>query len=59
MIIGRTINILAPVVPIQLESKVPIARKITLTLGEPARSPSNVMLPATQNRPNNRTIKVR
>ena len=55
----RTISILAPVVPTQLESMVPKSRSPTLILGEPARSPSSVILPDTQNRPNNKTINVR
>ena len=59
LITGRTINILAPVVPTQLESMVPKSRSPTLILGEPARSPSRVILPATQNRPNSNTINVR
>ena len=59
LITGRTINILAPVVPTQLESMVPKSRSPTLILGEPARSPSSVILPDTQNRPNNKTINVR
>ena len=37
--IGRIISILAPVVPIQLESNVPIRRSTTLTFGLPAKSP--------------------
>lgn len=56
---GRTINILAPVVPIQLDNSVPIVRRMIFTLGEPARSPSIVIFPATQNNPNNSTINVR
>ena len=56
---GRTISILAPVVPIQLERKVPIPRRITFTLGEPTRLPSTVMLPATQNKPKSSTMNVR
>ena len=56
---GRTISMLAPVVPTRLESMVPNSSRATLTRGEPARSPSRVMLPATQNRPNSSTIKVR
>ena len=56
---GRTISILAPVVPIQLDSMVPIRRSPTLMRGDPARSPSRVILPDTQNRPNSRMIKVR
>ncbi len=56
---GRTISILAPVVPIQLDSSVPIVSRMIFTLGEPARSPSMVIFPATQNRPNSNTIKVR
>ena len=59
LIMGRTISILAPVVPTMLARKVPKSSRATLTRGEPARSPSNVMLPATQNRPNSSTIKVR
>ena len=59
LITGRTISILAPVVPIQLDSRVPISRSPTLTRGDPARSPSMVILPATQNNPNSRMIKVR
>ena len=58
-IIGRIISILAPVVPIQLESNVPIRRSTTLTFGLPAKSPWRLILPATQKRPNKRTIKVR
>lgn len=50
---------LAPVVPIQLESSVPRASSPTFTLGEPARSPDIVMLPETQNRPKSRIINVR
>ena len=57
LITGRTINILAPVVPTQLESMVPKSRSPTLILGEPARSPSRVILPATQNRPNSKYNK--
>ena len=57
--IGRIISILAPVVPIQLESRVPNASSPTLILGEPARSPDMVILPDTQNNPNKSTIKVR
>ena len=45
---GRTISILEPVVPIQLDSTVPMERRTTFTQGEPARSPSKVMLPDTQ-----------
>ena len=56
---GRTISILAPVVPIQLDSMVPIRRSPTLMRGDPARSPSRVILPDTQNKPNSRMIKVR
>jgi len=59
LISGRTKSILAPVVPIQLESSVPNARNMALTAGEPARFPSSVILPDTQNNPNNNTIKVR
>ena len=59
LITGRTISILAPVVPIQLESSVPSAKSPTFTRGEPARSPDMVILPETQNRPNSRMIKVR
>ena len=59
LITGRTISILAPVVPIQLDNRVPSARSPTLILGEPAKSPSTVMLPDTQNNPNNRMINVR
>ena len=59
LITGRTISMLAPVVPIQLESRVPSARSPTFTLGEPAKSPSTVMLPDTQNSPNNKMINVR
>ena len=59
LITGRTINMLAPVVPIQLDNKVPIVSKMIFTRGEPARSPSIVILPDTQNRPNNNTINVR
>ena len=59
LMIGRIISILAPVVPIQLESRVPSAKSPTFTLGEPARSPDIVMLPDTQNNPNRRMIKVR
>ena len=56
---GRTMSILAPVVPIQLESSVPNASRHAFTLGDPAKSPPIVMLPDTQNNPNNRTINVR
>ena len=56
---GRIISILAPVVPIQLESSVPRASSPTFTLGEPARSPDMVILPDTQNKPNSKTINVR
>ena len=59
LINGRTRSILAPVVQITLESNVPIASNPVLILGEPANSPSSVILPATQNRPNNSTINVR
>ena len=59
LITGRTISILAPVVPIQLARKVPSASRPTLTRGEPAKSPSMVILPDTQNRPNNRMMNVR
>ena len=59
LITGRTMSMLAPVVPIQLDSTVPRSRRNTLIRGEPARSPSREILPATQNRPNNSTIKVR
>ena len=59
LITGRTISMLAPVVPIQLDSTVPSRSSSTLIRGEPARSPSREMLPATQNRPNSSTIKVR
>ena len=59
LITGRTMSMLAPVVPIQLDSTVPRSRRNTLIRGEPARSPSREMLPATQNRPNSSTIKVR
>ena len=59
LIMGRTISMLAPVVPTQLLSRVPNSKRPTLMRGEPARSPSSVMLPATQNRPNSNTIKVR
>ena len=59
LIMGRTISMLAPVVPIQLESMVPIRRRPTLMRGEPARSPSRVMLPETQKRPNSKMINVR
>ena len=58
-IIGRIISILAPVVPMQLDKSVPKASRHTLTRGEPAKSPSIVMLPETQKSPNKRTIKVR
>ena len=56
---GRIITMDAPVVPIQEASRVPISSRLTLVLGVPARSPSRQMLPATQNRPNSSTIKVR
>ena len=59
LIIGRTSSILAPVVPIQLDNKVPNAKNKAFTAGEPARLPSSVIFPDTQNRPNNKTIKVR
>lgn len=59
LIMGRTISILAPVVPMQLERSVPRARRPTFTLGEPAKSPSIVIFPDTQNNPNKSTIKVR
>ena len=58
-ITGRTISILAPVVPMQLANRVPMARSPTLILGEPAKSPSMVIFPETQNRPKSRMIKVR
>ena len=58
LIIGRTMSILAPVVPTQLDNRVPKRSSMVLTRGEPARSPSSVILPDTQNRPNNNTIKV-
>ena len=52
LITGRTISILAPVVPIQLDNSVPNARSADVNpRGEPARSPSMVMLPDTQNSP--------
>ena len=56
---GRTMSMLAPVVPMQLASRVPRTRSTVLILGEPAKSPSIVMLPDTQNSPNNRMINVR
>ena len=59
LMIGRIINILAPVVPIQLDNRVPSARSPTLILGEPARSPDRVILPDTQNNPKRRTMNVR
>ena len=59
LITGRTISILAPVVPIQLARRVPSANSPTLILGDPAKSPSMVILPETQNSPNRRTINVR
>ena len=59
LITGRTISMLAPVVPIQLESRVPNSSSPTLTRGDPARSPSMAMLPDTQNNPNSSTMKVR
>ena len=57
-IIGRTRSILAPVVPIILERNVPINNVIVLTLGEPTKSPSREILPATQNNPNNKTLRM-
>ena len=59
LMIGRIIYILAPVVPIQLDNRVPSARSPTLILGEPARSPDRVILPDTQNNPKRRTMNVR
>ena len=59
LIIGRTSNILAPVVPIQLDKSVPISNIPVFTRGEPTKSPSSVILPATQNNPNNKTINVK
>jgi hypothetical protein len=59
LITGRTISILAPVVPIQLDRSVPKARRHTFTRGDPAKSPSIVILPETQKSPKRRTIKVR
>lgn len=59
LITGRTISILAPVVPMQLDNNVPITNNTIFVRGDPARSPSSVILPATQKRPNNRTINVR
>ena len=56
---GRTISILEPVVPMQLDRMVPMDRRTTFTQGEPARSPSKVMLPDTQYRPSSRIINVR
>ena len=58
-IIGLTKSILAPVVPIQLEKKVPTASMITFTFGLPTRLPSSLIFPATQNSPKSSTIKVR
>lgn len=59
LITGRTMSMLAPVVPTQLDRRVPNRSRRTFTLGEPARSPSRVMLPETQNRPKRRMINVR
>ena len=59
LIIGRSMSIEEPVVPIRLDRKVPINRNSVLTSGEPARSPSKVMLPATQKRPKSITMKER
>ncbi len=36
-----------------------LKQSAVLILGDPANSPSIVMLPATQNRPNNKMINVR
>ena len=46
------------VVPIQLESNVPISKSNTFNFGLPTRSPSRQIFPATQKRPNNKTINV-
>ena len=54
LITGRTISILAPVVPIQLDKRVPKASRQAFTLGEPAKSPSMVILPETQKSPKRR-----
>ena len=59
LMIGRIMSILAPVVPIQLERSVPISRRITLSFGVPARSPSSDILPATQKSAKSNTMKVR
>ena len=59
LIIGRSINMEEPVVPMMLESRVPISRNSVFTKGEPARSPVKVMLPATQKRPKSITMKER
>ena len=58
LITGRTISMLAPVVPIKLASTVPMASKTTFTRGDPARSPSKEILPEAQYRPKSRTIKL-
>ena len=57
--IGRIMTMLAPVVPIQLDNRVPSASMMTFSLGPPINSPSRTILPATQNKPKSRTIKVR
>jgi hypothetical protein len=59
LITGRTISIEDPVVPIIEERNVPNIKSITLTLGEPARSPSNEILPDTQYSPNRSTMNVK
>ena len=45
---GRIISMEDPVVPMQLDRSVPMIRRQTLTRGDPARSPSKVIFPATQ-----------
>ena len=43
----------------ELDKRVPKASRQAFTLGEPAKSPSMVILPETQKSPKRRTIKVR
>ncbi len=56
-IIGRIINMAAPVVPIQLANTVPISKRMTLFLVVPAMLPLILMPPATIKRPKRRTMK--